>query len=99
MLGRAIRLSIASATAAAAVLLAAGGATAVGPGTFTKITNPSGTTTFEFDGKHPSNNHLTVSGQTSLDVTSVNIDCITNTVGGPAVDALANSVSVSGGAF
>jgi hypothetical protein len=99
MFTRTIRLSIASAVAAGTLLAATAAASAVGTGTFTRITNPSGTTTFKFDGKHPSNNHLIVSGETSADVTSVDIDCILNTQSGRSDQALASSVPVTGGAF
>jgi hypothetical protein len=99
MFTRAIRLSVASAVAAGTLLAAAGGASGVGPGTFTRITNPSGTTTFKFDGEHPSNNHLIVSGETSADVTSVDIDCILITPHGRSDQALASAVPVTGGAF
>jgi hypothetical protein len=99
MFTRSIRLSVASAVAAGTLLAAAGAASAVGPGTFTRITNPSGTTTFKFDGKHPSNNHLIVSGQTSADVTSVDIDCILTGPAGRSDQALATGVPVTGGAF
>jgi hypothetical protein len=92
-------LSVASAVAAGTLLAAAGAASAVGEGTFTKITAPSGTTTFKFDGKHPSNNHFTVSGETSADVTSVDIDCILIEDAGRSVHTLVGSVPVTAGAF
>jgi hypothetical protein len=79
-------------TAAGAVASAA-----PGPGTFTKITTPSGsTTTFHLIGGEA--NPLTVTGQASLDVASVDILCI-YTDGTPTVFALARAVPVSGGTF
>ncbi|HEX4490528.1 MAG TPA: hypothetical protein VH914_04895 [Acidimicrobiia bacterium] len=80
-------------TAAGAVASAA-----PGPGTFTKITTPSGTTTFDLGG---GTNEFTVSGQASLDVTSVDIDCIYTTLDGTrSVAALAGGAPVSpGGTF
>ena len=67
MFTRAIRLFLASAVTVGTLLTAAGAASAVGVGTFTRITDPSGTTTFKLDAAHPSNNHITVSGVTSAD--------------------------------
>jgi hypothetical protein len=94
-----IRLLVASAVAVGMLLTAAGAASAVGVGTFTTITTPSGTTTFKLDGAHPSNNHITVSGVTSSDVTTVDVDCILNSVTGPSVQTLSAAVPVTGGSF
>lgn len=98
MLKRAIRLSVASAAAVAA-LLAPAGASAVGSGTFTRITQPGGTTTVSFDGNHPGTSHLTVSGNTSPDVASVDIDCIDVLQNGPSSLTLASNVPVASRAF
>jgi hypothetical protein len=96
MFARAIRIfAIASLAGGVTVAFAGAAAGAPGPGTWTKITTPSGTTTFKFPGNH----HLTVSGVTSNDVTSVDIDCIYNSVSGPSSQSLATSVPVSTGAF
>jgi hypothetical protein len=82
------------------VLTAAGGAWASpGPGTFTRITTPSGTTTFQFNGAPSATNHFTVSGQTSNDVTSVDIVCAFISTSGPSSVSLASAVPVTGGAF
>ena len=70
-----------------------------GPGTFTKITTPSGTTLFHFNGNPSATNHFTVSGSTSLDVTSVDIECVLNRADGPASVLSDTGVPVSGGAF
>lgn len=96
-LARAVRLSAASAVAAGALLAAAGPASAVGPGTFTKITEPSGTTTFQFDGRQPSNNHFTVKGKASSDVTSVDVGCILQRPDGTVAQPLATNVPVNSG--
>ena len=69
-----------------------------GRGTFTKITTPNGTTTFHFIGAGPK--HFTVSGQASIDVTTVDIVCmVTEADGTRSAPVLATSVPVSGGTF
>jgi hypothetical protein len=90
-------LTIAALVAASTTALAsAAGAT---PGTFTKITTPSGAaTTVQFKAP-PATNTLTVSGQASSDVTSVDIDCILVSANGPAVTVLKAAVPVTGSAF
>ncbi|HEY2273670.1 MAG TPA: hypothetical protein VGH30_12905, partial [Jatrophihabitantaceae bacterium] len=72
-----------------------------GPGTFTKITTPSTTKFFHFDASPgATTNHFTVSGKTSADVTSVDIDCLyTSSTGELSSTPLATAVAVSGGAF
>jgi hypothetical protein len=99
MFTRSIRLSAASAVAAGTLLAGAGAASAVGPGTFTRITDPGGTTTFKFDGRHPTNNHFTVSGVASNDVTSVDIECILTVDTGRSIQLLATGVPVTSEAF
>ena len=96
---RAFRVFVPAAVAVGILLTAAGAASAVGVGTFTSISDPGGTTTFTFDGAHPSNNHITVAGETSADVTSVDIDCILNPATGPTVQVLATGVPVTGQSF
>jgi hypothetical protein len=67
-----------------------------GPDTFTKITTPSGPTTVIFNGGA----HVTVSGSSSNDVTTVDIVCMINTPSGPSVEkTLASGVTVTGGSF
>jgi hypothetical protein len=84
--------------------LAVAASAAVGPGTFTKITTPSGTTTFVYKDAGP--NSVTVSGQASADLngSTVDIDCIllvpSGDSGGPVqVETFASAVPVSNGAF
>src|SRR4051812_23027712 len=73
-------------------------ASAVGPGTWTKITTPSHNVTFHYKLAGP--NQLTVSGQTSPDVTSVDVDCIVRQQSGALyVGALATNVAVTSGFF
>lgn len=91
-----------AAAAVAACLATAAAATpsaAVGPGTFTRITTPTGpSTTFKTFG--PGSNQFVVSGQASADVTSVDIICI---VGAPdhslETHYMDTAVPVSGGIF
>src|SRR5436305_7246260 len=99
MFNRAICLSVAAAAAAGVLLGPAGVASAVGHGTFTRITAPSGTTTVNYDGRHPGSNHIIVSGDTSSDVTSVDIDCTNTSANGPSAHTLASSVPVTSRAF
>src|SRR4051812_38265305 len=71
-------LSIAALVVAPISVLASaeGAGAAVGPGTFTTITTPAGATkTIQFHGA-PASTTLTVSGQASADVTTVDIDCV-----------------------
>jgi hypothetical protein len=77
----------------------AGPAGAVGPGTFTRVTTPSHTTTFNYDNSHPSGHHLTVGGTTSADVTTVDLVCMDTAPSGPASQTLAAAVPVTGGSF
>jgi hypothetical protein len=90
-------LTIAALVAAFTTALAsADGAT---PGTFTEITTPSGATkTIQFKAS-PTTTTLTVSGQASSDVTSVDIDCIFVSSSGPGVTVLKAAVPVTGNAF
>lgn len=71
---------------------------APGQGTFTKVTSPAHTLTYHFAiGK---TNHLQVSGRTSLDVTQVDIDCITYLFDQePDIQGLATAVPVTAGSF
>ena len=73
-----------------------------GPGTFTRVTVPSSTSfTFNYNGAKPHDqNTFTVSGQTSLDVSQVDIDCIfSRPDNGLQIDSFATAVPVSGGSF
>jgi hypothetical protein len=89
-------LTIAALVAASTTALAS--AAGAAPGTFTKITTPSDATkTNQF--KAPATTTLTVSGQASSDVTSVDIDCILVSATGPDVTLLKAAVPVSGNAF
>jgi hypothetical protein len=92
-------LRISAVSALVAALLSADPAGAVGAGTFTEITTPSHTLTFNFDSSRPSGHHLTVVGNTSADVTSVDIDCTGNSPSGPTSESLATNVLVTGEAF
>ena len=95
---RPFRLFAVAMIATSLVAAAVGVAGATGPGTFTKITTPSGTsTTFQFIGAGIK--HFTVSGQASLDVTSVDIDCILVGGGSNSSTTMASTVPVSGGTF
>jgi hypothetical protein len=73
-------------------------ASAPGPGTFSRVTSPAKTLTYRYAiGK---TNSIHVSGRTSLDVTQVDIDCITYVFDQePDVETLASAVPVSSGAF
>lgn len=84
-----------SASAAVAGIAAA----APGPGTFTRITTPGHTFTYHWNGAPGAVNHVTVSGTTSHDVTTVNIDCILLFHDGPSVATFAAAVPVTGGSF
>jgi hypothetical protein len=72
-----------------------------GPGTFTRITTPGTTTYFTFDPKPgATDNHFTVSGTTSPDVTSVDIDCFFYGADGePDFQSFAEGIPVTDGAF
>ena len=63
--------------------------------TFTKITTPSGRTTFLVQGDR----HFTVAGVTSPDVTQVTVYCLRGRGDSPAFDAVATAVPVTNGAF
>jgi hypothetical protein len=100
MLARSVRLSAVAALVAATMTAVAGAAVAApGAGTFTKITTPSGTMIYQFNGAPSATNHLTVSGQASLDVTTVDIDCIVTVRGSIYVQHFATAVAVTGGSF
>lgn len=94
-----IRLAVVGTLGAAAIVVPALAATAApGLGTFTKITSPANTLTYHY--AIGGTNHLHVSGQTSLDVTQVDIDCVTIVLGQPnELVHLADAVSVSSGSF
>jgi hypothetical protein len=73
-------------------------ASALGLGTFTKVTSPAHTLTYH--DAIGGTNHLNVSGRTSLDVTQVDIDCITYIFDQqPDIQALATAVPVTAGSF
>src|SRR5437588_7725018 len=99
MITRILPVSAVAGLLAGVLISGAGSAGAVGAGTFTKITTPSHTTTFKFDSSHPSGHHLTVAGITSVDVTSVDIDCNNNSSTGAGSQTLAAAVPVTGGTF
>jgi hypothetical protein len=90
-------LTIAALVAASTTALAS--AAGAAPGTFTKITTPSGATKTIQIKAPPAITTLTVSGQASSDVTSVDIDCILLSANGPAVTVLKAAVPVTGNAF
>ena len=92
-------LTIATLVAASTTALAATAGASPGSGTFTEITTPSrATKTVQFKAS-PASTTLTVSGQASADITSVDIDCIVMSAAGPVATVLANGVPVTGGAF
>ncbi len=93
-----LRLVMCAALGLIAVVVPTSAATAVGHGTFTRITSPSHDLTLSIAiGK---SNSFHVSGQSSLDVTAVDIMCITFLTGQqPDISTLATSVPVSSGQF
>jgi hypothetical protein len=97
-----LRAIAAISVAAMAVPVAASATTtsagSVGRGTFTTITSPSKDITYQFtDG---ATNSIRVTGHTSLDVTVVNIDCVTSAIDNtPEISLLAPGVSVTDGRF
>jgi hypothetical protein len=93
---RMARLVVAVVAFVPLTLIATGAAAAPGPGTFTKITTP---TSEMYHFSATATNNLSVSGQASNDVTSVDIDCIFNTSGGPSIQKFATAVPVTGGVF
>ena len=96
MFGRISRLVAISALVLSATATVAGIANGVpAPGTFTKITTPGQTLTIKWTG---ADKHITVSGRTSRDVTSVDIDCIYLLHAGPFIQHFATGVPVAGGA-
>lgn len=100
MFRRVNRLMAITALVLSGTAAVAGTATAVpGPGTFTKITAPSQTFTYDWNGAPSAVNHLAVSGSTSLDVTTVDITCIYLLHDGPFVQSFAVGVPVTGGSF
>jgi hypothetical protein len=100
MFQRVNRLVAATALAVSASSALAGTAAAApGPGTFTKITTPSHNITYNYNSRPGAINNLTVSGQTSLDVTSVDIVCMVLTHVGPLAQNFASAVPVTGGSF
>jgi hypothetical protein len=92
---------VATAVLALAATVAAPGHAGAADGEFawTKITTPSSTFTYQFDGSPGAVNQFTVSGQASGDVSSVHIYCILGIVTGITIAPLASNVPVSGGAF
>src|SRR4051794_18604676 len=99
MSGRILRTFAIIAALAPASLVAAGTASAVGPGTFTKITTPSSNIIYKFNGNPGATNNLTVSGTASADVTSVDIDCVFLAQHVVVTQVLAGAVPVTGGSF
>jgi hypothetical protein len=93
--------SLVAVVAAVALMTSALVATASavpGVGTFTQITTPAGSIDPLYDSNVGTSFH--VSGVTSLDVTSVDFDCISETAAGaPTAQVWASSVPVSGGTF
>jgi hypothetical protein len=77
---------------------AAPGATP-GPGTFTKITTPSGPSVTHVVHNATAVLKFDVAGRASLDVTSVDIDCVFQFGGVVTATVLASGVAVTGGAF
>src|SRR4051794_24687468 len=71
-------------------------ASAVGPGTWTKITTPSTNVIYPYEAGGP--NNFTVAGHTSPDVSSVDIDCISTRPSGAvqAITLMSNVVVTSG---
>ncbi|MFL5798587.1 MAG: hypothetical protein ACJ77A_11730 [Actinomycetota bacterium] len=99
MLARTVRLSAVTALLAGAVLgFAHPASAAVGPGTWTKVTTPSGTARFHYDST-ATHNSLTVSGQASADVTTVDVDCVSYRPGSVNAEVVAAGVPVTGGTF
>ena len=97
MFGRISRLVAISALVLSATATVAGIANGVpAPGTFTKITTPGQTLTIKWTG---ADKHITVSGRTSREVTSVDIDCIYLLHAGPFIQHFATGVPVAGGVF
>jgi hypothetical protein len=97
-----LRAIAAISVAAMAVPVAAAATTtsadSVGRGTFTTITSPSKDLTYQF--KDGATNSIRVTGHTSLDVTLVDIDCITSAIDNtPEISLLASNVSVTDGRF
>jgi hypothetical protein len=73
---------------------------APGPGSYTKITTPSGSSlSFDLDTVTPSNNHFHVAGVASPDITSVDIDCVFIAIGGVNAQPFATAVPVTAGSF
>jgi len=97
MTKRASLAIIAFGLVAAVVPMAAAGA-APGTGTFTKITTPSKNLIYRY--AIGQLNKLRVTGQTSLDVTTVDIDCVLSIVNNPPqIAVLASAVPVTAGQF
>ena len=67
-------------------------------GTFTKISTPKSGLVYKFDSSVGAANPLTISGTTSNDVTSVDLDCLFVT-GNVQVQQFAVNVPVTGGVF
>src|SRR4051794_23936529 len=89
---------IAAVTTLAAAALTAPGAAPAAAATWTRITSPSNNVTYHY--KFGVTNHLHVVGQTSADVTQVDIECVTFVVGQPPqVEHVALAVPVSSGSF
>lgn len=99
MFTRALRLAVVVGLVGAAALGTAGSADATpGPGTWTKITTPAHDVVYKYNSKPSATNTMTVSGTTSQDVTSVDIDCVFAN-GARQVRTFASGVSVTAGRF
>jgi hypothetical protein len=82
----------------ASPLAVSGAASAVGPGTFTKVTTPSGNIIHPVDPN--ATNPLRVAGQASADVTTVNIACLLQTRGAVLnARTIASGLPVTNGSF
>jgi hypothetical protein len=90
--------AVAALSVTALAMPALDSASASGRGTFTHITSPAHTFTYNY--AIGAANHLNVSGSTSLDVTEVDIDCVTYIFDqDPDISHLASAVPVTSGSF
>src|SRR5256885_8765392 len=96
MFARTIRMFAVAAFVAGSMTVVAAASSAV-PGTWSKITTPGNTTIYKFNGSPTATNHLAVSGTTSIDVTSVDIECIFGSLGNILAQEVATAVPVTAG--
>ncbi|MCW2784448.1 MAG: hypothetical protein JWP74_965 [Marmoricola sp.] len=96
---RPARILLVAALATGSLVALAQTSSAVGTGTFTRITTPASTTMYAYNGAPGATNHVTIAGQASLDVTSVDIKCIVTGASGIDAQALATAVPVTAGNF